>query len=58
MQFFSFFRFRPSISFNRDSFKGLQGGAGSPENYYRKGGVLEAISLVFKGFGGDPPVTL
>ena len=34
------------------------GGGGSPENYYRKGGILEAISLIFKGFSGDLPVIL
>ena len=42
---------------HQDSFKGLQGG-GSPEDDYRKGGVLEAISMFFAGFWGDPPVIL
>ena len=41
----------------RTPLRGSRGG-GSPEDYYRKGGLLETISMVFEGFRGDPPVIL
>ena len=46
---------KQAYSLHQDSFKGLKGG--DPlQIITERGGVLGAISMVFGGFLGDPPV--